>query len=60
MTRDWKLLARILAPDIPEETIERVTPSLDAIEASMRAQVDRIPLETEPAYVMLVAQDKQA
>ena len=51
--RDWKLLAKVLEPNISEEDIPRIAPPLEAIEKEFRPLVAGIPLETEPAYVLL-------
>ena len=60
MAKDWKQLARVVAPDIPEDALDRLSLSLDTLDAPFRPQVDRIPLLTEPATVMLIARDKDA
>ena len=60
MPRDWKAAAQAFAPDIPAEAVERIAPSLAAIEAAFTPLVARIPLETEPAPVMLLAREKDA
>jgi hypothetical protein len=51
---DWKTRARAMAPDIPEESIERLTRSLDSLEASFRPQLERLPFEMEPSFTMRV------
>lgn len=62
MPRDWKAAAAAFAPDVPAEQVEKIGPSLDALEAAFRPQVTpaRLPIETEPAYVLLVAREKEA
>ena len=60
MSRDWKAAAAAFAPDVPLEQLEKIAPSLDALEAAFRPQVAKLPLETEPAYVLLVAREKEA
>ena len=60
MARDWKSAAAAYAPDIPPEQLEKITPSLDGLEAAFRPLVSKLPLETEPAYVLLVAREKEA
>lgn len=60
MARDWTAAAAAHAPDIPADQIARITPSLDALEAAFRPLVARIPLDAEPAPVMLVAREKDA
>ena len=58
--KDWKLLASALDLDIPEAEMERVKASLDAVETAFRPLADTIPLETEPAYVLLLPPEEQA
>lgn len=60
MAKDWKALATAIAPDIPVEAVERITPSLDALEETFRPLLSRIPVDAEPAYVQLVGRDKEA
>ena len=60
MPRDWKAAAAAFAPDVPFEQLEKIAPSLDALEAAFRPQVAKLPLETEPAYVLLMAREKEA
>ena len=59
MTRDWKAAATAFAPEIPADQLEKITPSLDALEAAFRPQMERLPVETEPAYVLLLAREKE-
>lgn len=49
--RDWKLLAAGLNLDIPESDLERISPTMDALEAAFRPLVSEIPHETEPAVI---------
>ena len=60
MARDWKAAAAVFAPGIPVEQLEKITPSLDGLEAAFRPLVAKLPLETEPAYVLLLAREKDA
>ena len=60
MARDWKAAAAAFAPGIPAEQLEKITPSLDGLEAAFRPLLAKLPLETEPAYVLLLARDKEA
>lgn len=61
MPRDWKAVAAVLAPDIPAEQVERLAPSLNGLEAAFRPLVneERLPLDTEPAPVLLIAREKE-
>lgn len=47
--RDWQTLARVLAADVPAEQIEKVTPSLDALEVAFRPLLERLTDTVEPA-----------
>ena len=58
--KDWKLLAAALDLDIPEAEMERVKASLDAVEAAFGPLTSTIPLETEPAYVLLLPPEVEA
>lgn len=49
---DWTSVARAATPEIPSEQVERLRPALDALEAGFRPLIDRIPLPTEPAFVL--------
>ncbi len=60
MPRDWKAAAAAFAPDVPPEQLEKIITSLDALEAAFQPQVAKLPLEIEPAYVLLVAREKEA
>ena len=48
------------APDIPAEQVEKISPSLDGLAAAFLPLVDKLPVETEPAYVLLLAREKDA
>lgn len=58
MTRDWKAVARALAPDIPEAEVERIAPALDALETAFRPLAAEIPHETEPAVLFFCPAEK--
>lgn len=60
MARDWKSAAAAFAPGIPAEQLEKIAPALDSLDAAFRPLLAKIPLETEPAYVLLVAREKDA
>ena len=51
---NWKAASAAFAPDIPEDQLDRITPALDSLDAAFRPLVNTIPVETEPAYVLLV------
>ena len=49
--KNWKLIASGLNLGIPEEDLEKILPTMDALEASFRPLVADIPHETEPAVI---------
>jgi hypothetical protein len=56
---DWKKIATAVAPDIPQEAVDRAVKPLETLEGTFRPLIARIPLETEPAYVLLAAGEEQ-
>lgn len=52
--KDWRRLAEGLNLGIPEPDLERIERPLEALEASFGPLVAALPLETEPAYLLLV------
>ncbi len=59
MAKDWKSIAAAVAPDIPADSLERIVPSLDGLEAAFRPLLERIPFDGEPSYVQLTGRDKE-
>ncbi len=57
--KNWKLLAQALHLDIPEADLDRAGEALNRLEASFRPLVDKIPLHTEPAYIMSLPPEKK-
>ena len=55
---DWKQVAAAFAPDMPADAVERAAQPLEKLEQVFRPLLARIPLETEPAYVLLLPEDK--
>jgi hypothetical protein len=51
---DWKLRARAMAPDMPEEAAERASGPLQNLEAAFRPLVARLSDDVEPAFAMFV------
>ena len=49
--KNWKLLAAALDLDLPERDIEKISPTLDALETAFRPLAAAIPHETEPAVI---------
>ena len=60
MTRDWKAAAAAFAPGIPAEQLDKIAPALDGLNAAFRPLLAKLPVETEPAYVLLLAREKDA
>lgn len=59
MAKDWKSIAAQVAPDTPAESLERISPALDALDAAFRPLLDRIPFDGEPSYVQMTGRDKE-
>ena len=57
--KDWKLIADGLRLDLSPADIERITPPLDALEASFRPLAANIPYETEPALAFEALAEEQ-
>jgi hypothetical protein len=49
--KDWKRMAETAGLEIPD--VERLAPSLDALEAVFRPLVEAIPHDAEPPLVFL-------
>lgn len=49
---DWKQLARARGLDLTDDDIGRIAGSLDALEASWRSLLDKLPYDAEPAVIM--------
>ncbi|HLY17825.1 MAG TPA: hypothetical protein VKR61_11415 [Bryobacteraceae bacterium] len=60
MTKDWKKIARASGLPIPDEALERITPTLDALEADFRRLARDLPPEAEPAPVFCADRDGDA
>jgi hypothetical protein len=51
--KDWLSVARGYGLRIPEKDLRAAVEAMERLEADFRPLVDRIPLQTEPAYVAL-------
>jgi hypothetical protein len=47
MDIDWPAAARALAPEIPEEDVERIAPVLARLEKTLRTPLGSLPLDLE-------------
>jgi hypothetical protein len=50
--RNWKQMAVAGRFEIPDEELNQIVPVLEALDASFRPLVKKIPVETEPAFVL--------
>jgi len=57
MTKDWKKKARAEQLEIPDADLERIAPTLDAMEAAFRPLAQALPPETEPALIFRAAEE---
>ena len=53
MSRDWKLIAQGIAPEIPEPELERSVAVLQALEMQFAPSLQRLRHDTEPALVFM-------
>ncbi|HEU0005980.1 MAG TPA: hypothetical protein VFS12_08315 [Terriglobia bacterium] len=51
MSRDWKLVAKGIAPEIPDPELEKVVDILRALETQFAPLLRSLPHDTEPALV---------
>jgi hypothetical protein len=51
MSRDWNLIAKGIAPEIPEPQLEKVVGVLQALETQFVPLLQRLPHDTEPAVI---------
>jgi hypothetical protein len=51
MSRDWNLIAKGIAPEIPEPELEKVVNVLQALESQFAPLRKKLPHETEPALI---------
>jgi hypothetical protein len=51
MSRDWNLIAKGIAPEIPEPELEKVVSVLQALETQFAPLRQSLPHETEPALI---------
>jgi hypothetical protein len=58
MNKNWKEIARASNLLIPDEQFERITPTLDVVEAAFRPLVARIPITVEPAIAFSLETDE--
>jgi hypothetical protein len=58
--KDWQAIAAGLAPDIPEDQRPRLAAVLDALDSSFSPLLESLPLQTEPACLLLVAPEESA
>ena len=55
--KDWKKIASANNLNIPDADLERITASLDALEAAFRPLVKSIPHEVEPAVTFVIPEE---
>jgi hypothetical protein len=53
MSRNWKLIAQGVAPEIPEPELDRAVAVLQALVEQFAPLLERLPHDTEPALVFL-------
>ena len=56
--KDWARIAEGLGLEIPPPDLERAARSLERVEERFRPLIEKIPFETEPAYLMILEPEK--
>ena len=51
MSRDWNLIAKGIAPEIPQPELDNVVGVLQALESHFEPLRQRLPHETEPSLI---------
>jgi hypothetical protein len=51
---DWKALAAARCPDIPPDSVARIVPGFELLEASFRPLATQLTADDEPATVFQV------
>lgn len=49
--KNWKSIAAALETGLSDADVERIAPTLDALEAVLRPAIAALPYEAEPAVV---------
>jgi hypothetical protein len=57
--KNWKNIADASGIAIPEADLDRITPTLDDLEAAFRPLVKQIPHDVEPATVFRAGEDDE-
>jgi hypothetical protein len=57
--KDWKAAAGALAPDIPQDNLAQVASVLETLEAAFEPLLESLPIQTEPAYLLLVFEEPE-
>lgn len=57
--KDWKAIAKAVAPEIPAGDIARIVAPLDALEAAFRPLVKDLPVDWEPASGLDAAEESE-
>ncbi len=60
MRTDWKLRAAALAPDIPQEQVERFTPILERMDSIAAPLMEDLPPELLPGMAFLPETEPEA
>lgn len=59
MMKDWKTAAAALAPDIPQDNRPQIASVLEALDTAFEPLLQSLPLQTEPAYLLLVPEEPE-
>jgi hypothetical protein len=57
--KDWKAIAKAVAPEIPAGELDRVVGPLEALEKAFRPLVKDLPVDLEPALALSAEEEAQ-
>jgi len=57
--KDWKLMLKAQGLDISDQEVDRMQPSLNALEAAFRPLVAEIPSDIEPALIFRCSREEK-
>ena len=60
MTKDWELIAKGLAPEIPSSDMEKIRVTLQSLEDQLESLLKSLPHEIEPAFVFQGSEEEHS
>ena len=57
MTKDWRRIAQANRLEIPDADLDRIAPTLEAMEAAFRPLAQALPPDTDPAFIFRAVEE---